>query len=858
MKKYLGILFVALLTFALVGCVITNSSEQSTTKGNDQSTTEQKPTDSTQPGSDTVSSQDTSSNQQSSDQPSSVKPVDPNATYTLKDFLESTTSLNWNPLTWETNDDSAILAYVSMGFYDYWVNDTKDGYVVVPEMAAEMATDVTAQYVGRFGVVEGETNKAFRIPLNRAATWQDGTQIKADDYIYSMQQQLDPEQLNRRADSYYGGDFSIVNAKNYLYSGKKAWFASETVFEHYSADLDSQLVFQWGFDADVYSHFMETMNGYKSHIDNGSYGEAGSIVGFCNGAFSAGLTVTDADCAALDGKTLAEIKADETMKAVWDALIGFWQTDPDEEFHFFIAEKTFDVVPFSEVGLVKVDDYTIDIIIEKELENPNFYVPYYLSSTWLVQESAYEADWSTDATGKRINLYNSNVETTVSYGPYKMTYFEADKAIKFAKNDNWYGWTDGKHEGKYQTTNIEYSVIANHETALLAFFKGEIDGVGMQSEDLDLYGNSKYLLYTPQSYTTKLTFNTDLAKLTARETEGINKKVMTVKEFREAFSYSLDRAYFASAFTAAGAPGFGLINYMYMYFNNEGTTEAYRESDAAKEALVRLNGIAYGGEDDDFEDLDEAYEAITGYNMAKAKAKMQEAYEYAKANNLYTDGETVEIQISVYNSDTIYQNMYEYLKGQVEEAARGTSFEGKVTMRMVADADYYESLYAGNTDMVFSTWGGATYGTLGLLSRVYCDDYTGEGNQMEVGFNTDAITVKFTIDGEEYSYSLKKWADWLNNEPLANLPASNKVDINVRIALLAELEYTYLSYYTAIPMYYRQSASLYAAKLNYAAPDSYIDLVGHGGISQITYNYTDAEWDALIAQNSGNLENLYK
>ena len=46
--------------------------------------------------------------------------------------------------------------------------------------------------------------------------------ITADDYIYSMQQQLNPKMLNRRADSFYDSDFDIVNAKNYLYAGQMA------------------------------------------------------------------------------------------------------------------------------------------------------------------------------------------------------------------------------------------------------------------------------------------------------------------------------------------------------------------------------------------------------------------------------------------------------------------------------------------------------------------------------------------------------------------------------------------------------------------------------------------------------------
>lgn len=57
--------------------------------------------------------------------------------------------LDWNPHAWETNEDSIILNYISMGFYTFKLNSARDGYSVVPEMAAEMPVDVTKEYVGQ-------------------------------------------------------------------------------------------------------------------------------------------------------------------------------------------------------------------------------------------------------------------------------------------------------------------------------------------------------------------------------------------------------------------------------------------------------------------------------------------------------------------------------------------------------------------------------------------------------------------------------------------------------------------------------------------------------------------------------------
>jgi oligopeptide transport system substrate-binding protein len=760
-----------------------------------------------------------------------------NGVYTMHDFLSSTTSLKWNPLTWETSDDSAVLGYLSLGFYDYRVAVDKKGnslgkYEVVCEMAAELPEDVTASYVGSYGVKEGEKNKAFRIKLNKDAKWNDGTPINADDYIYSMQQQLDPAQLNRRADSFYGGDFSFVNAQNYLYSGKESYVAISKTLEEYAAEGTTVYFDAW--DAWGTKGYTDaegnTCPQYLSQDDTTVYNSA-------------------AQDDPISGAELYQLFT--TVYASYAPSYSY-------------VKKTFDVTTWDQVGLKKIDEYTIDIIIEGELENPNFYLPYHLSSTWLVKKDLYEACWTTAADGTRVNTYGTSVETTASYGPYMLTSFEADKQLKFGKNENWYGWTDKAHvvNGKrlYQTTNIQIDVISGHESQLLAFKKGQIDAVGLQAADLEEFGNSEYKMLTPQSYTTKLTFNTDKAKLAARETAGINKTMLTNQKFRKAISLSFDRSEFCTQFTAGHTAGFGLFNYMYQFFGSDGLSSSYRDSDAAKDALCRVYGIEYG-KDKEFKTLDEAYKAITGYDVANAREVLKEAITEAKADGTWNGTDTVSLEFAVYQADEVYTNMFNFFNNAVKELAKGTELEGKIELTMKVDDDYYNTMYAGNTDIIFSTWGGATYGTFGMMSNVYVDDYTGDGNQMEIGFDASKVMVSFKLNDTigEKTYSLKAWADWLNakdNETSEDVTAIGKAaDIapETRAELLAELEYQYLNQFVNTPVYYRQTVSLRSMKIEYPT-DEYIDLVGFGGISQIRYNYDDTEWDAYVASQGGELK----
>lgn len=778
--------------------------------------------------------------------------------YTLNESIGSTTALQWNPLTWETSDDSSALGYISSTLYDYKINDDKDGWEVVNEMAAALPVDVTSEYVGQFGVKEGETAKAWRIEINHDAKWDNGDPITADDYIYTMQQQLDPKQMNRRADSFYSGSFNIVNAKDYLYAGQTVAFDNATNAQVDFASLVKNNDGQYATaEGDLVWVAIDKPLAELSNYTIASWIHDDNYAAYFDDTNWDALVALDTDEDGLVALT-------DTSKGYLESVVAPIIALGDSMEAFLYVDSTFPELSWDKVGFQKHGDYEFDIVLVSPMEKPvDFYLPYNFSSIGLVHKDTYEKAWKTQKDGTRVNRYNKEVKYTRSYGPYKLTYFEDGKKVKFVKNNEWYGYKEGAtngaeaHVGQYQTTQIVWTVIANHSSELLAFKKGKIDTVGLQAEDLETYGSSNYLIYTPQSYTTKVSFNTDLKSLQKMETEkndGKNRTIQTVKEFREAISYMIDRNYFASAFTSAAAAGFGMINYMYQVFNDDGTTMAYRDTDFAKKALVDLYGIEYGT-GKEYATLNDAYKAMTGYDMTKAKELFQTAYDKAVAEGLLGANQEVEIQFNMYQNDTIYQNMLAYFNQQITAATKGTSLEGKVSFKMYVDEDYYNTMYAGNAQFIYTTWGGSTYGAFGLLHDAYCDDSTGNGNQMEIGYDTSKVAVDITIDGTKYTNSLQAWAYWIAGDDSLSasivdvLGKAEDLDVDTKCMVLATLENVYLSSYVTIPVYYRQSASLYSKKINYGT-DTYIDLVGFGGVRHITYNYNDSEWKSFSSKAS--------
>ena len=769
--------------------------------------------------------------------------------YTYKDYLSGMSGLNWNPLSWETNDDSYVLGFLTMGFYDFAINSTKDGYSVVPEMAAELPVDVTADYVGQYGIKEGETAKAWKIALNPDAKWEDGSSITSADYIYSMKQQLDPKALYRRADSYYAGDFQLYNAKNYLYAGQKVW---SDVFGDGLAGAE-------GGDVSAFDPTNYTVNGAKAMIavDKalswlGGYTLAFYVDYYGDAYFD--VESFNALAALANEEGLVEITADslDLLKKV----IGgeAWGEGDDFILSYMVYESSFPELSFDEVGLIALDEYTLVYITVAPTEEAAFYVPYNLSSCWLVHEETFEASKTYyDADGNTEGVtaenavrvtsnYFTKLEGTISYGPYKMTAFQEGKAIVFERNENWYGYHDGKHLGQFQTDIIDVTVIDNDKTALQVFLAGDLAGKGLSSEYFGDYASSDRLQYSPESYTTKLTFNTNYESLLAL---GGNQQLLSVLEFRTAFGLAVNKEAFVSAYTSAGEAGFGLLNYQYCYDPFSGAI--YRDSDYAKKALVEYYGIEYG-EGKDFEDLEEAYYAITGYDLDAARENMQAAYDKAVAAGIYDGKSPVTLQILVYNTEDIYVKMVNFFNDAIKAATEGTSFANLVSIELKADAEYYDAMYAGNAAMIFSTWGGAANSPFTMLSQVYVDDSTGKGNQMEYGYETEKIMMTITVDGKEITESLKNWADWCGNEEVPTLEAELGLfadyDYDTRCAFFAACEKVYLQGYATFGLYYRNTASLRSYKIENGCED-YLQLVGRGGIRHITYNYDDAEWESI-------------
>ena len=751
-----------------------------------------------------------------------------NASYTYNVYMEASPT-NWNPHTWEMNADSEIMSYIEMGLVDVQIAEDGVNFEWVMEMAEDI-NDITATYAdkAKWGITE-DAGRVWEIKLNKNAQWADGTAINADTYVYSMQQLLSSEMKNYRAGNYVTGDSSIVGAEGYFNNDK----VGQTNYANAVSEAGIATADKYFVNVDEVCYFLgnEKLADYIANY-------AASMPEFA--------AIQD-----LAGKGYVEVTDDIKAKLT---AVGplFGDTNPDAWYEFcFVEDGVVTETPWEEVGLVKVDDYTILYITNLPIDEFNFYTA--CTSNWIVYKDLYEAGKSTSGDLTATN-YGTSKDTYMSYGPYKLASFETDKQFVLEKNDKWYGYTDGNHKDQYQTTKVVYQIVADHNTQLQLFNQGKLDSVSLSADDMATYKMSDYLLQTDQTYTFRWIFATDLEALKALEVEandGSNKRVLSYDDFRKAISYSMDRAKFCTEATSAYKPAFVLLNSLYYYNIAEDTNSIYRNTDEAKKAILNVYDVKY----DENTDIDAEVAKITGYDVDAAKALFQSVYEKAKADGNYTDGQAIVIRCcaSAASDLSAEDKTQETLMNEfVDAATKGTGFEGKIKFVFESGrTDRYGDVASGKIEMIRGAWGGAAFYPFNAM-RCYTDaEYAGtihESCGWDPTANTIDITYDFDKDGKAETVT-----DTYYNWSMA-IAAGGKFtnDMDARLYVLAAVESAVVKEFQCIPWASETQCSLYSMKQEMGTTD-YNIMYGYGGIRHMTYNYTDAEWEKFVADEGGTL-----
>jgi len=761
--------------------------------------------------------------------------------YTMREYTAQMPS-QWCTILSSDNVNNTMESYFTSAFYEFNYKFDANGKIVpgaytVEYSAATKLEDVTKKYAGQYGLAaDAEKGQAFAMTLRNDLKWDDGTPIKAADFVYTMMQQLSPKYLFATASNYYSGNYVIHNAQNYVKQGQKGMFPAYSVMKEYNVADDAKLIY-----STTNSRVAE--KGFTPEVIVAAFGIEGMTVEKIN---------------ALNGKSLADIKKDAALNETWEALLGAWKTDPNEELDFFETEYEYPAMDFSEVGyFVGDNEYELVMVIDGTLNpldaegNLTYEAGYYFSGWPLVKKDLWERCEDQSKT-PYANSYCTTLEKSASWGPYKLTNYQDQKTYTVSRNDKWFGYGLPQYANQYQTDAIVTEKIEEWDTAWLAFQKGNLDGIGMDVKIAADYRTSKRAYFTPETYT----FDLNIQSNATSKTDKRNNLLLNYADFRKAISLSLDRDDYCAKNNPSSQAALGLLNSM--YYNDVENGKVYRDSIQAKEAILNAYGATKNADgswkvgETTYTDIEDALDATTGYNLTLARQLVENAVAQAKKDGKYSDGDEIILTYGIETQTANTDRVKNWFQAAFDNMTKGTSIEGKVKIEyfMFSSATWSKQFEDGEYDLCFSAWGNAPFNPAYLL----CETQISEDNRYAKKWDpkTVSVTVKATPDADHkdgiYTYNLEQWRLILQGKDGCPVNFKN-FPMEDQLTALGAVETAILKEYYSIPVFSRYSASLMGYKVDYISYE-YNTFMGYGGIRYMTFNYDDTAWAEFVASNN--------
>lgn len=778
--------------------------------------------------------------------------------YTLREYTAQLPG-QWCTILSSDAVNNDMESYMTSAFYEFNYKFDADGKIVpgaytVEYSASTKLEDVTKKYAGQYGLAaDAEKGQAFAMTLRNDLKWDDGTPIKAADFVYTMSQQLSPNYLFDTASNYYSGNYVIHNAQNYVKQGQKGWFDNGNMNLKYSdlalgADgkytlkgnectiaLKKPLVWLQGKTLEFY------VTNAPQFFDTEAYA---SLLALANENGDVAVTA----------ESLALLTTVITAKAAWGET-------KENTVGYMYVNYEYPAMDFSEVGyFVGDNEYELVMVIDGTLKpldeegNLTYEAGYYFSNWPLVKKDLWEQCEDTTKT-PYANSYCTTLEKSASWGPYKLTNYQTDKTYTVSRNDKWFGYGLEQYAKQYQTDTIITNKIPEWDTAWMSFRLGEYDSVSMDVKIANEYRTSRQAYFTPDT----ATFDLNLQSYAISRSKERNNLLLNYEDFRKAISLALNRDDYCAKNSPSSQAALGLLNSM--YYNDVENGKVYRDSVQAKEAILN----AYGAEKVEggwkvgnvvYSNIDEAVDATTGYNVTLARQLMTSAYNKAKADGKYSDGEKIVLTFGISEQTANTDRIKNWFQAAFDDATKGTAFEGKISIEyfIFSDKTWSEQFADGEYDLCFGAWGNAPFNPAYLL----CETQISAENRYAVKWDptTVEVTVKATPDEKHkdgvYTYNLEQWRLILQGKEGCPVNFKKNFSMEDQLTALGAVETAILKAYYSIPVYSRYSASLMGYKTDYITYE-YNTFMGYGGIRYMSYNFDDTEWAAFVAEKGGEL-----
>ena len=490
-------------------------------------------------------------------------------------------------------------------------------------------------------------------------------------------------------------------------------------------------------------------------------------------------------------------------------------------------------VLWSEVGFEVTDTYTFRFSLTQR--KTQWQVMTQLSSAILsvVHIANYENGMIED--GTRTN-YGTIDNPLVSFGVYELIEWEPGAYYIFERNDAHYD------ADEYDIQFIRYDVISDQSVAVAEFIKGNLDVTGVSGDYFSVYENSDYLKLSPVTTFFRFAFGLDRD---VDQDGNPDAPIMGIKDFRLALYFATDRETFVTDVNAPGHPTQGILGPL--YYSSEMGLLSYRSSAPGIAVLAGLSPETYG------------------FNPVMAKQYYDAAYAQAVTDGYITDGEVVQIELAIFNSETNLK-MADWLESTWEDIF-GSTFDLVIND---VDGDTLDAIWdQGNFDITFGGWQGLQFWAPQML-QVY-SDVDGAANILETGFSTGNAVVSVELAATKVAvtawlaeleaiaepttsqqgyidlyteflagFTDDVWAgtyDYLWNEAYSDILLSGLAEYDGNLddydAITAALEGELLDQMINIPLFTRVGASVYSSRIVFDA-DTYHARMGWGGLKYMS------------------------
>lgn len=712
----------------------------------------------------------------------------------------------WSPTDWTSPAEKNILELTKSSLYDFVLNNTKDGYEIVCEMATSLPVDVTKNYAGekKYGVPADATEGyAWKIDLINYATWEDETPIDASTFEYSLKQFLNPQMKNLHGKKFAEENLPIVNAKKYFQSEDSAIYSdiknlntgkyADVPDEQMYVSLTKSVVFFCGNMESYHKTYPEKFVDSENEID----------------LYEQLVLLTE-------DKIYCPLTSE--IKSVLEKIaVAFNKTDSNVYKEFCFSKKEKNSATWEDVGFIKNDDYSFTLVLNKKMSLfeliSNCDIP-------LLKENLYEENKSKIGGVVKSN-YGTSIEKYCSYGPYKIVEFNSEK-ICFQKNESWYGWTDEKHVNQFETTDYEILFGKNSDEQLELFINGELDAISVTTDDVKKLPEDSKLLLSPSPYVLRLSVNSEKSALKKRNAPGINHSILSYSDFRKAISLCLNRKKYMEEIAPFSSAELGLIN---NYFYSEpDASKIYRNTPQAKLVLQKIYGS---------EIMENGFESDVDF----AKILFNQSYEQALENGDIKSEDKIQIDFQIPNES--FTETADFLQDCFNLATAGTLVEEKIKLNISVDKNYYVNIKNGETDMVLTTCAASAFDPYSLLWN-FCDSAA----VCEYGFNPLVEKFSVDLDGKKITKTYNQWYKELCFGEYENASS------DVKNSILAAAEEDLLAYYGAIPLCSVNSAELKSGRIEEGSGDYVNHLVAFGGLRFMKFTMDDADWTSFNLKKS--------